>query len=688
MDPASNVIAKAKAYAGVDVISSLVFNVGMIAMILIHFVVSISEYGLGALLEHDTFDKSTGGKISAEEQLTSGTSGGAGITTQTAFTSASEKLKSFIWNLFAETIRQHVFGLNSTEMSTSSLKTLIKCLETFVMGKVGSEEFYRMIVPGYIGKPTPVSNTLELLANIEKLLAMQRLVFGKRVVLNYSDAMKVLSSRIPLSLERTLRAIKEGHEQRVAKLEHESKPSSSSSSSSTSYSSPKTESQTPTSAGAEGLKALAEAASDQEFSVLTAFQNKVSIMPAAPKASEDFLMKYIGVLIELLQQDLLQQTVVSGESKNPPTGVQMYRTGTAQAHVAETYDVHAARTGTSDTTQLPWLSALFLIVCELITKFTNWFGHGARSNGPRCLVCSLCTALPAAMKPPMADATGTHHPKDCPVISAVRSTVEMDSKKTFEGHVKSLRTVLGNLGVATDVKKQAENLASARAPRTEPVNLHLLAPISTADEEQTEHAYVAQVTFDPEVMPDLVDITFEDDSGEHDIGTAFLQEHIDNNNTGYYCDDIIGGAGQEVTMAATIPMVNAMDALLDSGASVSILNPATVQRILNGAPLVLRPANVRIRGVNGAVHNAMGRIFIRLGANCVLDAIVMQEAQNIISTSQLLDVENMTRVLLINGNEVFYVNQQQVLHAERRTGLWVVNLDNPNSVIVPFNVNM
>ena len=100
MDPASIVIAKAKAYAGVDVISSLVFNVGMIAMILIHFVVSISEYGLGALLEHDTFDKSTGGKISAEEQLTSGTSGGAGITTQTAFAKLANIILIIIGNKF------------------------------------------------------------------------------------------------------------------------------------------------------------------------------------------------------------------------------------------------------------------------------------------------------------------------------------------------------------------------------------------------------------------------------------------------------------------------------------------------------------------------------------------------------------------------------------------------------------
>ena len=110
MDAASTVIAKTKAYAGVEVISSLVNNVGMIAMTLIYFAITISEHGLGVLLEHDTFEKSTGGKISAVEQLTSG---GAGITSQTAFTSSSEKLKSFIWNLFAETIRQHVFGLNS-----------------------------------------------------------------------------------------------------------------------------------------------------------------------------------------------------------------------------------------------------------------------------------------------------------------------------------------------------------------------------------------------------------------------------------------------------------------------------------------------------------------------------------------------------------------------------------------------
>ena len=58
-----------------------------------------------------------------------------------------------------------------------------------------------------------------------------------------------------------------------------------------------------------------------------------------------------------------------------------------------------------------------------------------------------------------------------------------------------------------------------------------------------------------------------------------------------------------------------------------------------------------------------------------------------------MDVENITRVLLSNGNEVFYLNhqqanQQQVLYAERRMGLWVVNLDNPNSTLVPSNAYM
>jgi len=141
-------------------------------------------------------------------------------------------------------------------------------------------------------------------------------------------------------------------------------------------------------------------------------------------------------------------------------------------------------------------------------------------------------------------------------------------------------------------------------------------------------------------------------------------------------------------MVAANRFFRATDALLDSGASCNILNKATVLTLLNGQPLMLSETATRIRGVNGALHTPLGRISFQLGPNCVLDCLVMEEAQNLISTSQLLDVPNISRVLLINGDEVYYVNQQQVLYAEKRNGLWIIDLINPNSTIVPFNVNM
>jgi len=475
---------------------------------------------------------------------------------------------------------------------------------------------------------------------------------------------------------------------------------------------------------AELAAAAAEPSPEAEFSVLNlaARSNRktTSKEQETCTASDEGLYKGFPTYLAEAMDELLQGDIPPPENKNPCQGTRAYTEGQlVQAHsAADIQEGHAART-VPQGTQVPWLGHMFLLVCEFMIKVCNWFGFGARApGGPRCLICTICEALPNDLKPSPTDAK--HQMSKCPMLLLVRdATPGYNAKTSSEQNMKAIRATLATNGVVTGQREILENLQTRAATRTETANASIHEERPPASVEQ---AY-ATLHEDDDVMPPLVYVVHDSIDDDEYIDDVFTPGSVreDVVNSGNYdsgrffylfqrnyfslwetvrvffgLDVAPIEASVVLRPTETAMMANGsatptsdVNALLDSACTCSIVNLRTAEILARqvGQALTMTPCTTQVRGVNGQLNPVLGKIRLKFGSECVVDALVMGTAQNLISTSQLLRVPGLVRALLTGGDEVIYVNGTQVMMAELRNGLWNVNLLNPNSREVPFGNN-